>query len=367
MFKDNTVKSVYIHIPFCKKICSYCDFCKNYYDENVVKDYLVALDKEIISNYNNEVINTLYVGGGTPSSLNKEELVMLFNILKRINLNNDYEFTFECNYDDIDEELLSLLKNNGVNRLSIGIQTFNEKYENILNRSINKDDMINSVKLSKKYFDNINIDLIYALPGESNEDLISDLTVMLELDVKHISTYCLINEEHTMLRINNVKELSDDEESDMYYKIISVLKKHGYNHYEISNFSKEGYESRHNLTYWNSNYYYGFGAGASGYVNNARYDNTKSVFSYIKGNTKAHEWSYNEDEWLNDYVMLALRKIKGICKKDFYKAFGKPFNDVFDIKDLVSMHLLIDDGDYVYIPENKLFISNEIIIRTLDS
>ncbi len=361
------IKSCYIHIPFCKKICSYCDFCKNYYNELVVDNYLDNLKKEISKNYKSEVLDTLYIGGGTPSSLSKNNLNKLINILKLFKLNNSYEFTFECNYEDINEELLDLLKNNKVNRISIGIQTFNDKFSKVLNRDINKKEMIEKINLTKKYFSNINIDLMYALPGESINDLKMDLEIIRKLDVTHISTYALIIEDHTNLKLQNIKETRDDIQNKMYYLIVDYLKNNGYNHYELSNFAQENYESRHNLTYWNNDNYYGFGAGASGFVNNVRYDNTKSVFKYNDGITGVYEEKLSLNELMKDEAMLSLRKTNGINKDVFYKKYNILLEDAFDYKDLVRNNILAETGKNVYIKENKLFVSNEIIIMFLDS
>lgn len=361
------IKSCYIHIPFCKKICSYCDFCKNYYDELVVDNYLDNLKKEISKNYKSEVLDTLYIGGGTPSSLSKNNLNKLINILKLFKLNNSYEFTFECNYEDINEELLDLLKNNKVNRISIGIQTFNDKFSKVLNRDINKKEMIEKINLTKKYFSNINIDLMYALPGESINDLKMDLEIIKKLDVTHISTYALIIEDHTNLKLQNIKETRDDIQNKMYYLIVDYLKNNGYNHYELSNFAKENYESRHNLTYWNNDNYYGFGAGASGFIDNIRYDNTKSVFKYNAGITKVYEEKLSLNELMKDEVMLSLRKINGINKNDFYKKYNVLLEDAFDYKNLIRNNFLTETSKNVYINENELFVSNEIIIMFLNS
>lgn len=361
------IKSCYIHIPFCKKICSYCDFCKNYYNELVVDNYLDNLKKEISKNYKSEVLDTLYIGGGTPSSLSKNNLNKLINILKLFKLNNSYEFTFECNYEDINEELLDLLKNNKVNRISIGIQTFNDKFSKVLNRDINKKEMIEKINLTKKYFSNINIDLMYALPGESINDLKMDLEIIRKLDVTHISTYALIIEDHTNLKLQNIKETRDDIQNKMYYLIVDYLKNNGYNHYELSNFAQENYESRHNLTYWNNDNYYGFGAGASGFIDNIRYDNTKSVFKYNDGITGVYEEKLSLNELMKDEAMLSLRKTNGINKDVFYKKYNILLEDAFDYKDLVRNNILAETGKNVYIKENKLFVSNEIIIMFLDS
>lgn len=360
------IKSCYIHIPFCKNICSYCDFCKNFYDEKIVLDYLKALSREIDKNYKGEELNTLYIGGGTPSSLSLNNLKKLFEILEKIKLSKTYEFTFECNYDDITEELLILLKQNRVNRISIGVQTFNEKYEKILNRKINKKDMLDSINLSKKYFENINVDLMYALPEESIKDLEIDLSTFIDLDVKHISTYALIVEEHTKLALSNLKEVDEDMQNSMYYKIVSKLKDNGYVHYELSNFSKLGYESKHNLTYWKNEEYYGFGAGASGFVSDIRYDNTKSIVNYINGKTRVYEEELSIEQKIKDEVMLNLRMINGIDKECFKNKYNISFDKVFNYKDLILKGYLSEDETNIYIPEDKLFVSNEIIIMLLD-
>ena len=361
------IKSCYIHIPFCKNICSYCDFCKNYYNDEMVSKYIDAIEKEIKDNYKKDVLDTLYIGGGTPSSLSYDNLNKLFNVLKTFELSNDYEFTFECNFEDITDELLKLLKENKVNRISIGIQSFNNKFEDILSRTIDKDMMFENISKAKKYFDNINVDLMYAMPTESINDLKKDLINIIKLDVTHVSTYALIIEDHTKLSIKNTKEINDDLQSNMYYMIVNELTKFGYNHYELSNFSKPGYESRHNLTYWKNERYYGFGAGASGFINNTRYDNTKSIINYIKGKTKVYEEKLNKLMLMKDEVMLNLRMTKGINKNDFYNKYKIKLEDAFNYSSLVKNSLLKEDNNNLFIPKDKLFISNEIIIRMLDS
>lgn len=365
--KDSKIKSCYVHVPFCKRICTYCDFCKNYYDEHVVSDYLDALKMEIKNNYKGEVLTTLYVGGGTPSCLSFDALKKLFNVLKTFKLSNDYEFTFECNFEDITEKLLSFLKENRVNRLSIGIQSFNKRYEKTLNRIIDKDKAFSKVTLAKRYFDNVNVDLMYALPNESMNDLKEDLKNVIKLDVTHVSTYALIVEEHTKLKIDKVKEVSDDEQNEMYYELAGELKKNGYEHYEISNFAKPGYESRHNLTYWNNERYYGFGSGASGFVGDKRYDNTKSVFNYVNKKTWAYEEELDVFTLMKDEVMLNLRKTSGINKNSFKKKYGLSLNAAFNYKDLILKGLLNEKEENVFIPFDKLFVSNEIIIMLLDA
>ena len=360
------IESIYFHIPFCKRICSYCDFCKNYYKEDIVSKYLIALKNEFLNNYKNEKIKTVYIGGGTPSCLNYDNLNCLFSITNKINLSSRYEFTFECNYDDITEELLKILKENKVNRISIGIESFNKKFEDILGRKIDKEEMIKNINLCKKYFDNINIDLMYALYGQTLEDIVFDLNIISNLDIKHVSIYALIIEDNTMLKIKNIKEVDSEMQSAMYYLIRNELEKNGFNQYEISNFALKGFESKHNLTYWNNDNYYGFGSGASGFINNIRYDNTKSVFKYINGITKIYTEKLDKNMLINDEVMLNLRKTTGINKKHFFNKYGKKINDLYSLNELIKDGYLKETKEYIYIPKKYLFVSNEIILKVLE-
>ena len=361
------IKSCYIHVPFCKNICSYCDFCKNYHNKKIVKSYLGSLEKEIKKNYKNNVLNTLYIGGGTPSCLITDEIKALFKILNIFKLSKDYEFTFECNYEDITEELLIFLKNNKVNRISIGIQTFNNKFSYVLNRRINANEMIEKIELSKKYFDNINIDLMYALPLQTLNDLKNDLDIVIKLNINHISIYSLIIEEHTVLKTKAVKEVNEDMQNKMYYMICDHLKKHGYYHYEISNFSKKNYESKHNLNYWNNDNYYGFGAGASGFIEHIRYDNTKSISNYINQKQRIHVEKIDFLQMIKDEVMLSLRKINGINKEKFMSKYKIDFHSAFSINDIKARGLLIENDKYIYIPYKYLFVSNLIILEVISS
>ena len=243
-------KSVYIHIPFCKNICSYCDFCKFIYNEKWVGAYLTGLNNEIKDRYMDDPIKTIYIGGGTPSALSIDELKRLFKIISVFNTNDLEEFTFECNLSDINEGLLEILKNNKVNRLSIGIQSFNKKNLAFMERNADFKDALKKVDLCHQYgFNNINLDLMYAIPGETLKDLKKDLDLFLKLNPTHISTYSLILEDHTKLSSKNVSYIEEELDYEMF-KLISK-KLNNANHYEISNFSIPGYESKHNLVYWN--------------------------------------------------------------------------------------------------------------------
>lgn len=361
------LKSAYIHIPFCKNICSYCDFCKNYYNKKIVVDYLNELKKEVLENYNNETLSTIYIGGGTPSCLSNDELDKLFDITALFNLEKAYEFTFECNYEDITEELLIKLKKNKINRLSIGLQTFNEKFSSFLERKIDKEKMIENINLSKKYFDNINVDLMYAIGNQTIDELKMDIEEFIKLDVAHISTYALIKEEHTKLNIIKFEDLDDEIQSNMYYEIVKKLKQHGYNHYEISNFARSGYESKHNIVYWNNDNYYGFGAGASGFINNIRYDNTKSIIKYINGVRVINKEILSIEELIDDEVMLGLRKTNGINKIEFQTKYKKKITNLFNYADLLEKGYIKENDINVFIPLKHLFVQNEIIIMFLET
>ena len=357
------MKNLYIHIPFCKKICSYCDFTKMFYNEKLVLSYLDELSNEVNNYYKQDKLETIYIGGGTPSALNKKELNKLFSITNKLNIDYNYEFTIEANINDIDEEFLKLCKSNKVNRLSIGIETINDKFYELLNRKNNIDEIKNKILLSKKYFSNINIDLMYAFPNETLEDLKSDLDFFKSLDIEHISIYSLIIEENTKLYIEGITPISEDLDREMYYYIIDYLESSGYIHYEISNFSKKGYESRHNLAYWNNLNYYGFGLGASGYIKNIRYTNTRGLNSYLKGNYRIYEEALNKNKMMEEELICGLRKMKGISKKTFKEKFDVDIKDIFNIDDLIKKGLLIEEDDYIYIPKDKLYVSNNILLN----
>lgn len=358
------MKSVYIHIPFCKTICTYCDFCKFYYNEEWIDNYLKELKREIKLNYKGEIIDTIYIGGGTPSCLSIRELNELFDIIKLFNLSDNVEFTFECNIENITKEKLYLLYKCGVNRISIGVQTLNNKYLNFLNRNHTKEEVKNKINLTKNIgFKNINVDLIYAIPSQTLKELKQDLKYIIDLNVTHISCYSLIIEPNTKLYIDKIKKIDDDLDYEMYKEICEYLKDRGYNHYEVSNFSKEGYNSRHNLTYWNNDEYYGFGVGASGYINGYRYDNTRSLNNYLKGNYIANKEQLSIDIIIENEFILGLRKIKGINKKTFYKKYNIDIKSIEVVNKLLKEEKLLEDSDNIYINPLYIYISNEILIE----
>lgn len=353
------MNSIYIHIPFCNTICSYCDFCKQFYNKELVDKYLDELKIEIKNNYKGELIKTIYVGGGTPSCLDMGELKKLFSIIELFKLDKNYELTIECN-PDVNKEKIDLFKKNKVNRISIGVETINEKYYNLLNRFNDKDNIRNIINYIKSIgIDNINVDLMYALPNETINDLNDDLEFIKSLDVPHISTYSLIIEEHTKLYIDKTKYIDEDIDSNMYEFIINSLT--DYNHYEISNFSKKGYESKHNLTYWDNEHYYGFGVGASGYIGNIRYDNTKSITNYLNKKYRINEEILNINDIIEYELILGFRKLEGINIDEFNKKYNLDLVKI--CSKLIEENKLINENNYIKMNPDYLYIQNSILVE----
>ena len=357
-------KAIYIHIPFCKSICSYCDFCKFLYNEKWVGAYLTALKREIKDRYMDDDITTIYIGGGTPSALSCDEIKRLMEIISVFKTENLKEFTFECNLSDINKELLLLLKYYKVNRLSIGIESFNKKNLEFMERSADYKDALEKIKLCREYgFNNINIDLMYAIPGETLKDLKKDLDLFMSLNPTHISTYSLIIEEHTKLDNINAQVIAEELDYEMFKLIEKRLK--NAHHYEISNFAIKGYESIHNLVYWNNEEYYGFGLGAAGYIDDIRYENTKNLKEYLLGNYVKSKEILGKKEKMDYEIMLGLRKLEGINIKEFKAKFGEDIETVYNLAPLYKNKDLIKKKGYIYINPIKIYIMNEILIKII--
>ena len=370
---------LYIHIPFCRKICSYCDFYKMVVsDKFKIKffDYLIKEFSLLDDNVSN--VDTIYIGGGTPSCVDLELLEKLFIALKkRIDLTRIKEFTFEINPEDINLDLLKLLKKYHINRLSIGVQTFNQKHLKLLNRITEYEDLRKKVDLIKKLgFENYSFDLIYALPNQTVEELCDDLKFICSLEPKHVSTYSLILEEHTILNhlynLNKWEKIDEELDEKMYFKIIEFLKKFDINQYETSNFSKPGYESKHNLIYWNNEHYYSIGPSSSGYINNVRYKVIANINKYYEG-LDQNKINYEEydvltiDDMMEEEILLGLRKVKGISKKRFLDKYNLSLIETFpNIIKLINEGLLVDDKENIYIPTKYQYIANFIIVRILE-
>lgn len=357
---------VYIHIPFCKKICSYCDFCKVLYSTNYINKYLDELKKEIKSRYKGELVKTIYIGGGTPSSLTIDELDNLLYILSIFNLDNDYEYTIECNIEDINIDKINLFQSYGINRISFGVESFDKEIKKILGRHHDEDLIFDNIYLTKKYFDNISIDLIYGVT-DNLEKVKTDIAKFLELDIPHVSCYSLILEEHTKLYIDNHEYISEEKDREMYEYICKKLKENGYNHYEISNYAKDGYESIHNKNYWLNGEYYGFGLGAVSYLANYRVSNTKNLTKYLNGNyqnNKAYEDIQTNKE--NDLI-LGLRLVEGININNYNKKYNTSLLDKNIIKELINDKYLEVSNNYLRCNPQYLYLENYMLKKIIGS
>lgn len=353
--------SLYVHVPFCRNICSYCDFCKYYNYPNWMTSYFPALFEEL-SHIPVHPMKTIYIGGGTPSCIPLSLLEDLLIHLKPF-FGDGMEFTIECNVEDITEEFLTLLKRYSVTRISIGVQTFHLHLLKKLGRQMVP--IRERINLAKQYFQNINVDLMYALPGEELKDLQADLQEFLSLEVPHISCYSLILEENTIFSNQHVTPVDEDTDFAMYQLITKTLIDAGYVHYEVSNYAKPGYESKHNLVYWHNEEYYGIGLGASSYVESYRMTNTRSLNHYLEGNIVTLREFVSVDDQMDYEMILGLRTLKGVSISHFFQKYHRNITDIYDIVELLENHLLVQKGDYLSIPEDKIYISNTILIHFL--
>jgi len=356
--------SVYLHVPFCKSICTYCDFCKVLYNKEWAVNYLKVLKSEIEDRYMGEMVKTIYIGGGTPSCMSLKEIEYLLLLTNLFNKEHLEEFTFECNIEDLNEELLNLLKKYNVNRLSIGIESFDKSNLEFMKRNCEYEDVKKKIELVRNIgFNNINLDLIYALPDEKMSTLKKDLKLLLSLNPEHISTYSLMIEDNTYLSYQKIKEIKDDKDYEMYEMICKKLTKNGYKHYEVSNFAKNGFEAKHNLVYWNNEEYYGFGCGASGYISGVRYDNTRSLTKYLNKEFKNKDEMLSETSIMEYELILGLRKMDGISLHEFYNKYNVNMQDVFPIKPLIQNGDLIYKDGYIKINPKKVYVMNEILLK----
>jgi len=281
--KEKNIDALYIHIPFCLKKCDYCDFLSFNSDEKIIDKYMSYLLKEI-SLYPGYTYDTVYIGGGTPSIIHPEYIK---KIIDKINLGENPEITIEANPKTLDKDKLIQYKNYGINRLSIGIQSFNDEKLKILGRAHNVQEAIGTYNLAREVgFNNISLDLMFSTPNETLAELKEDLEKLFTLKPEHFSIYSLIWEEGTVfyekLKKGIFKVSDNDLESDMYSLIIDEARKRDYIHYEISNFSERGFQSRHNTKYWKNINYIGVGLGASGYVSEMRYSNYSELKEYYR-------------------------------------------------------------------------------------
>ena len=366
--------SAYVHIPFCTQICYYCDFSKVFIKNQPVDSYLEHLLEEFRS-YDIPKLRTLYIGGGTPTALSAPQLeVLLDGLTKNLDLSVLEELTIEANPGDLDADKIAILKNSAVNRVSLGVQTFDNKMLKKIGRShLEKDIYENIDRLKLAGFDNISIDLIYALPGQTMDQVKENVAKAISLDIPHMSLYSLILENHTVfmnrMRRGKLPLPKEELEAEMFEYIIAELEQAGFEHYEISNFSKPGFESRHNLMYWDNAEYYGIGAGASGYVDGVRYKNHGPIRHYLSaveaGDARITEEHLSQKEQMEEEMFLGLRKKSGVSMARFEEKFGRSFEGLYGeiIRDLVQHGLMQIDGDRVRMTKRGLFLGDTVAER----
>lgn len=372
---------VYIHIPFCVKKCKYCDF--NSFRMNLCdkKRYLDDLKKEIemyLDECSDRVVDTIFFGGGTPSILSCDEIESLMKCVKdSFNISDDAEITMECNPGTIDREKLEAIKKSGINRLSIGLQAVQNHHLSYIGRIHTYEEFEKNFKEARDVgFDNINIDLMFALPNQTEDDWKESLEKVVALNPEHISAYSLILEEGTelfnMYERDEFELMDEDRDIEMYEYTINYLKNNGYNQYEISNYSKEGKECRHNIIYWQCENYLGLGAGAAGYLGRDRYTNESNLDNYyekIESGKKpiVNVENLSNEEMIEEMVFMGLRMNSGINRIDFKNRFGVEFCDKYkkQVEDLVERGLLTVDEENIKLTQKGREISNSVFLEIL--
>ncbi|MCQ2519733.1 MAG: radical SAM family heme chaperone HemW [Lachnospiraceae bacterium] len=369
---------IYVHVPFCVKKCDYCDFVSFARSEDTHKAYFEALNKQI--DYKAEFtgkipVDSVFFGGGTPSLVSAEYIVSTLNHLReRYDITDDAEITIEMNPNSASKEKIEMYKKAGINRISIGLQSTENSELKCLARPHNFEDFLETYKAVRDAgFDNINVDIMSALPGQNLESYKKTLKKVVELNPEHISAYSLIIEEGTPFYdlygdgemagcgLNEVLPLpGEDEEREMYYETKRFLAKNGYERYEISNYSKPGLECKHNIGYWTGKDYIGFGIAAASLKDGIRYQMHSDLDEYIRGNFDEEREILTENDRMSEFMFLGLRMVNGIERTEFKRRFNVEPEKIFgkQLADLVERKLLVKRGDYYALTEYGLDVSN---------
>lgn len=376
------MRGMYIHIPFCHQICHYCDFNKVFFDNQPVDEYIESIGQELQLMKEEGVqftqLETVFIGGGTPTSLSEQQLERLLEIIGQyVDISSLKEFTTEANPDELTVGKLKVLKQGGINRLSIGVQSFDEALLQKIGRTHNAEDPVRVIEEARKIgFTNISIDLIYGLPGQTIEQWQQTLDQALALDLEHYSGYSLIVEPKTVFyNLMNKGKLplpGEDAEAEMLNMLIAQMERAGRAQYEISNFAKPGQESLHNLLYWQNEAYAGVGAGAHGYMDGERYSNVGPIKHYMaaleEGKRPVFQThTVTEVEAMEEEMFLGLRKKSGVSAANFEKKFGKKLEEVYGetLTSLIEKGLLEAEDDVFKLTEIGLFRGNEVFQQFL--
>jgi len=370
------IPALYIHIPFCISKCIYCDFNSIIVQSQVVDEYLDAIRSELQTINGEYSFTTVYIGGGTPTVLNEIQLSKLLNtISEHVDISNIREYTIEANPGTLNDEKILALKNSQVNRISVGVQSFNDKYLKLLGRIHSakeaKDILFN---LRENGFENISIDLIYGYPAQTLNEWKMDLNECLKLSPVHISAYCLSYERGTplvgMMDTGKLIRLSEEEELKMYERTNDFLSNKGYLRYEISNFAKPGRECLHNTVYWENREYVGIGAGAFSYINGERYCKIKNVKEYIstvksKKSLICFSEKLPQEKRASEILIMALRMTSGISKKEFFNRSGLDLTELFgkQVNMLTQAGLINFDDERIKLTRKGLTVADSVMME----
>lgn len=370
---------LYIHIPFCVKKCNYCDFLSAPSSKQVQIAYMDTLQKEIKEKaiaYKDWCVDTIFIGGGTPTSVPYETIVKMMDTVRaEFCLDKDCEITIECNPGTVTGETLKAYRAAGINRLSIGLQSADDELLKELGRIHTYEQFLETYTWAREAgFENVNVDVMSGLPGQSIEQYEDTLKKLVELHVEHISAYSLIIEEGTPFfkqYEEDQLDLPDEEtERDMYYRTKTMLDEAGFSRYEISNYAKKGYECRHNVRYWRREDYLGLGLGASSCMENVRFKNTDWLDEYVlesKYMDKCDVQELSSQECMEEFMFLGLRMTKGVSKTKFADTFGVTMNEVYEraLSKLKEQKLIAEEGDFVFLTEYGLDVSNRVWVEFL--
>ena len=377
------IRGIYIHIPFCHQICHYCDFNKVFFKNQPVDEYIEAVGQEMAMAVAKkpelyEKVETIFLGGGTPTSLSPAQITRLLHLIREaIPMEYVVEFTSEANPDELSREKLEALLAGGVNRLSLGVQSFDQGLLKKIGRTHSNEHVYETIALAKEVgFQNISIDLMYGLPNQTMEQWKESLEIALKLDLPHYSAYSLIVEPKTVFYIQHTKGKlplpTQDLEAEMYDVLMQTMEQHGLQQYEISNFAKPGYHPVHNKIYWDNDEYAGFGAGAHGYVDGKRYSNNGPIRHYIEAVQAGalpivYEHVVTLTEKLEEQMFLGLRKVEGVPHRDFELKFNEKITIRFRtiIEELVQQGLLELDENGVRLTRKGRFVGNEVFQQFL--
>ena len=356
------IKHLYIHVPFCNGICYYCDFARRMYDESLADKWLDRLEREIEENCHDQY-ETIYIGGGTPSCLNIMQSEKLLRLIYPY-ASEVIEYTIEANPESLDPDKISLYKQYGINRISLGVQSSNDTLLKTLNRAHDFKTVKDKIRLLKDNgLNNISIDLMYSLPGQDMNVLSNTLDDVLELDVSHLSLYSLTIEENSVFGKKGISNLDEDTEADMYELIDKVLTQNGYIHYEVSNYAKKGYESKHNMGYWKYEDFLGLSLGASGKIGNNRYTNTRDMNKYLNSEEIRSEDLYlDKKEMMFENIMMSLRTIYGLNINEFEEKNGVDIRKIYP-KGLKNRYIEIKDDHLIC---NNLEALNNVLLDFMD-